>query len=518
MNNNLDITMAHDDALEENTALEENSISISPISKLERIDLMDILRGFALVGILFMNIEWFNRPTTELGNFDLSLTGMDYAAGWLIRVFIEAKFYKLFAILFGMGFAVMLIRAQKSDQPFTAWFIRRMVLLFILGMAHMVFLWSGDILHDYAFAGLLLLGVVLLLKTERLQKYNHSKLYLKIGLTMIVLPFVAAILAGLFFGVSRDQDKIVSDWNQRIEVRAKIEELKLLPEDITVSDVDHSEINSSDLIEERNEEEKNEDDMTHDELIMYKAEKRLKRINERAANKQEEISALTQKDYWAANNYRVDTALDNLKHTPIMGLLMLLPLFMIGYWFVSSGILNETEKHLLLFKNMTWIGLGIGLLLSMAALFPLSHPANKDAFEIRGVAQVIFGFSQYLMTAGYIGAIALITQTVTGKRFLSWLAPLGRMALTNYIMHSIILSSLFFGYAGDMYGLISRAPQMLIVVAIILFQVLLSRWWLKNYLYGPLEWLWRSMTYLKVLPMRIKQSPAKDESIELSAH
>jgi uncharacterized protein len=72
------------------------------------------------------------------------------------------------------------------------------------------------------------------------------------------------------------------------------------------------------------------------------------------------------------------------------------------------------------------------------------------------------------------------------------------------ILILIICGSLYFGYAGDMYGLISRAPQMLIVVAIILFQVLLSRWWLKNYLYGPLEWLWRSMTYLKVLPMRIK--------------
>jgi uncharacterized protein len=78
----------------------------------------------ALIGILLMNIEWFGRSILELGTFDESLTGFDHAVGWLIRCFVEGKFYKLFALLFGMGFAVMLLRARESGKPFGAWFTR----------------------------------------------------------------------------------------------------------------------------------------------------------------------------------------------------------------------------------------------------------------------------------------------------------------------------------------------------------------------------------------------------------
>ena len=86
---------------------------------------------------------------------------------------------------------------------------------------------------------------------------------------------------------------------------------------------------------------------------------------------------------------------------------------------------------------------------------------------------------------------------------MNWMAPVGRMALTNYIMHSVILTTLFYGYAAGLYGQISRAPQMLIVVAIVLFQVAFSSWWLGRYRFGPLEWLWRSLTYKEMQPMRI---------------
>ena len=123
---------------------------LAPVTERSRIDVMDILRGFALIGIAFMNIDWFNRSTTELRSFDESLVGLDHAVGWLIRAFIEGKFYKLFALLFGMGFAVMLIRAREVGKPFVAWFTRRMLVLMCIGLAHNTLLWDGDILHDYA--------------------------------------------------------------------------------------------------------------------------------------------------------------------------------------------------------------------------------------------------------------------------------------------------------------------------------------------------------------------------------
>ena len=163
--------------------------SLSPVEGINRIQVMDLLRGFAIIGILFMNIEWFNRPISELLSFDLNQTGLDWAAGWLVKIFIEGKFYKIFSLLFGMGFAVMLLKAQAADKPFGAWFSRRMLALFILGMCHLIFLWNGDILHDYAVGGMLLLGLVFLLRSKRFAKHNHPNTYLKIAIWMIALPF-----------------------------------------------------------------------------------------------------------------------------------------------------------------------------------------------------------------------------------------------------------------------------------------------------------------------------------------
>jgi uncharacterized protein len=86
---------------------------------------------------------------------------------------------------------------------------------------------------------------------------------------------------------------------------------------------------------------------------------------------------------------------------------------------------------------------------------------------------------------------------------LAKLASMGRMALTNYIMPSIILSSVFYGYAGGLYDEISRAPQILIVFAIVAIQIPLSSWWLKHYPFGQLEWSWRSLTYQTRQPFRV---------------
>jgi uncharacterized protein len=78
------------------------------------------------------------------------------------------------------------------------------------------------------------------------------------------------------------------------------------------------------------------------------------------------------------------------------------------------------------------------------------------------------------------------------------------MALTNYIMQTVMLAVIFHGYAGGLFGQVGRAPQMLIVIAIVVFQLYLSAWWLRRYRFGPLEWLWRSLTYRSVQPMRAR--------------
>ena len=196
------------EVLEQKSTIPPAMENLAPITISERLDAMDMLRGLALIGILLINIEWFNRAIASLGSQDASLTGLDHAIAWLIRCFVEGKFYKLFALLFGMGFAVMMIRAKAAGRPFGAWFSRRMIVLIALGFLHMVFLWSGDILHNYGVAGLLLLAWVTLLKKPRFQQYDNPKSFFTLSVVWLTIPIVMSVLAGIGFGLFNDTEDL----------------------------------------------------------------------------------------------------------------------------------------------------------------------------------------------------------------------------------------------------------------------------------------------------------------------
>jgi uncharacterized protein len=87
--------------------------SLAPIRAAERIAALDIIRGLALIGIFLMNVEWFTRPLTEFGTgVDVNQHGLSYLASWFVYTFVQGKFWTMFSLLFGMGFAVMLTRAR----------------------------------------------------------------------------------------------------------------------------------------------------------------------------------------------------------------------------------------------------------------------------------------------------------------------------------------------------------------------------------------------------------------------
>ncbi|TWX74251.1 DUF418 domain-containing protein [Colwellia sp. C1TZA3] len=182
---------------------------------------------------------------------------------------------------------------------------------------------------------------------------------------------------------------------------------------------------------------------------------------------------------------------------------MLLPIFILGYWLVSSSIMKHYQEHAGAFKVMAYVGIGLGTVLEVGGLLVAQHPVAKQVMLLQVVGETLFLIGQFVMTVGYFGLImALLTHNKWHKP-LAVFIPMGRMALTNYIMHSVILSSIFYGYAGGYFGAISRAPQMLIVFAIIALQLGFSRWWLNHYAFGPLEWLWRCLSYKKLQTMRL---------------
>jgi uncharacterized membrane protein YeiB len=494
---------------------------LSPVAPDQRINALDILRGFALIGILMMNIEWFSRPIADIGGFNTELSGLDYAVGWLVRCFVEGKFYKLFSLLFGMGFAVMLTQAMRKGKPFGAWFSRRMLVLFIFGLLHMIFIWQGDILHDYAFAGLLMLGLIYLLRKKRFEKFNNPRPILKLALWWLCIPMLVASLVGVGFGAFYDRESLSEQWQESQEMSGLVSQLEieaaqtkeLLTTELGESSEDTAEVlpdeeESTELVQA--ELDKVEEAVESEDIELTpqeQAQEIFESEEEHAKNLADEIAALRDGSFWEAIVFRTNASLIWLMFTPMFALTMLLPIFLLGYWLVVSGAIKDHAKHPKLFGYMARIGLGVGLVVTVGSLVILAHPGVEDIMPIQAVANVLFNGGQFFMAAGYLGLLIRLLDRPKWYKILAKLAPMGRMALTNYIMHSLILSSIFFGYGGGLYGEISRAPQMLIVLVIVMIQIPLSSWWLKHYQFGPLEWLWRSLTYKKWQGFRIVLKP-----------
>jgi uncharacterized membrane protein YeiB len=513
--------MSNEIALD-STSIKEQSVehpntesNVKPIAESERISVMDILRGFALLGILFMNIEWFNRPVSALMSFDFSQTGADYASSWLVMVFVQGKFYKLFALLFGMGFAVMLVRAQEKQQPFGWWFTRRMFVLFAIGLAHMVFFWGGDILHDYAVGGLFMLLFMLLLRTKRLSKFNNPTSMVKFGLGLLLVPLFAAMIGGIVFGASKDFSDMEKTWQERVEVNTLYEELKkdYVPEDniewpkqsgeeIGESTADASETDLSDTTSNNEDEAvKEREEKIEEPTIEERAQKRYENFVRNDAKLQREVHVIKNGSYSEVTDYRIDATLHSLGNTPFMALFILLPIFLIGYWFVASGKMRNIEENKSFFQMLAWIGLPVGLMINIGCALMLNHPATQNSMILKSAVYNMYHYGQLVMMFGLVGFVILASLRSRVSKLFNWMAPMGRMALTNYIMHSIILTTAFYNYGLGLFGQISRSEQMLWVVAIIAFQAIFSAAWLRVFKFGPLEWVWRSLTYMKLQPI-----------------
>jgi len=464
------------------SSLEPN---LQPLGKDKRIDALDILRGLALVGILLMNIEWFNRAIVSLGQADTSLSGIDHAIGWLIRCFVEGKFYKLFALIFGMGFAVMLLRAKKAGRPFGAWFARRMLVLLVIGLAHMIFLWGGDILHDYALAGFVLLAWV------TFKKSDNPRAYIKLALTWLMIPIFIISFGGVILGMVLNDAEYQDMWQNELAVFTAVEK-KLAYGIEDVSLINSAEQNQETSLETSTNKETNAQDIA--DAVQYRKDLQ--------ADILEEDTAFTQQDYWKATEYRFDFTVYKLMFSPVMALVVLMPIFILGFWLVMTEKITKHQQNQTFFKTLARVGLLAGIPLNIASILIIQHPAADISIVLQGVGQILFFIAQYMLSAGYLGLVVCALNKHRWQKILSVFSPLGQMALTNYLMHSVILTSLFYGYAGGQYGEISRAPQMLLVFGIIIFQLFFSKWWLNQYRFGPMEWAWRSLTYKKRQPMK----------------
>lgn len=179
-----------------------------------------------------------------------------------------------------------------------------------------------------------------------------------------------------------------------------------------------------------------------------------------------------------------------------------LGMFLIGLVIGRTYFYNKLREN----KNLLWKILAAGLIIGLPANYILSYLQGihvKDKFSLHGLKQTIaYAFGVAPLALAYASAIALLYLSAA-KKVLNVLAPVGRMALTNYIMHTIIGLFVFtkLGFHVTNWG-----PTMcsIFAVAVFLFQIIISTVWLKHFDYGPLEWIWRQLTYGKRLPLRRK--------------
>lgn len=409
-------------------------IELQPIPAGERIEAMDVLRGFALLGILLMNIEAFVGPlVASMDGLDPTLTGADRIVDAAICILVQGKFYLLFSLLFGMGFAVMMQRADARGQGFGALYLRRTLALLVIGLIHLLLIWSGDILTVYALIALPLLVVFRHVPTGQLP-------YWALALFALTIAMVAGLSA---MGVLAQLDPALAAIMQ--------------------------------------------DDLEKQSAQM-------------AQLMAEERAVYGSGSYAQAVAQRLQDAIVMVPYILLMGG-QILAMFVLGSWFVRSGAIAQPQLWPRLYAALRRVALPVGLSMMLLSFWMVPTTSFDRLDAASAMASLLMLTAAPLMSLGY--AAWILRGLDAGARWLRWLAPAGRMALTNYLGQSVVCTLVFYGYGLGYFEQLPRAWQVPFVVALFALQVMFSRWWLARYRYGPAEWVWRAVTYLRVPAMRI---------------
>ena len=473
--------------------------ALAPVQANERIHALDIVRGFALVGIFLMNVEWFTRPNSLLGSgVDVSQTGWDHVASWMIYTFVQGKFWTLFSLLFGMGFAVMFSRAEsagRTGKGFVTPYVRRLVALFVFGAAHFVLLWTGDILHDYAVTAAFLLlivtrswkgwlAVMVALAAIGAALYHFEGDVESIGMTAIFMVIVAMFMYFIHRG------PIARYWKGGVLLFSLIFVVNLGVLGVTTAYKSFApEPTAPQLLEKKKEQAEQEKNFAE----------RMKKRNENIA---EETRVFSGTSYVDSLRFRAKKFAEEVPSTASLSVFAL-PMFLIGFWFVRSGVIADWRRRLPLFHRLAAWTLTVGLAMTLTSVWLAPSYVPTAVYESRDwLANALFRWAMLPLSIGYFAAVICLLGTRLGETVLSPLRFAGQMALTNYIGATIVGTLYFSGYGLGHWGQVGRAGQVLFVVVVFAVQLLLSFLWLRYFRYGPLEWLWRAITYWTLPPMR----------------
>lgn len=430
---------------------------LSPAGENERLLPIDALRGTALLGILMMNIITFALPFAAMMNpatkavtvYTGEFSGLNFWLWVMQHALFDQKMMTIFSMLFGAGLVLMAGRAADRGANLRGIHYRRMLWLLVFGLLHAYFFWYGDILTLYAICGMLLYPL------RKLRPFT----LITIGSLSLVIPVVAFVLMGLALGY----------------VRGVADEAQAL---IAAGETPSS--------------------MQRDMLEAWTAARA--GFDPTPQQVADQVAAFrgTPLQVLRAN---VELALGvQLQMIPLWGLWRAGGLMLIGMAFMKLGIFS-CMCSTRFYTAMLALGYGIGL--------PIVAIGMLDQIEsgFDPIRQMILGWhynyvGSIAVSLGHIALVMLVYRSGVLKGLIERLASVGRMALTNYFAQTFICTFFFFGWGLGFFAMVGREWLVLFVLSIWAMQLAWSPWWLDRFRYGPAEWLWRSLTYGTIQPLR----------------
>jgi len=403
----------------------------------KRIVIIDILRGFALFGVLMVHLV-FSFSGWSFLSYEkailLPLSQFDTLVSEVVKFFFSNKFRGIFSFLFGLSFSIQMVRSIEKGIPYKKVFYKRMAILLLFGIVHSYLFWRGDILRWYVIAGLILLLI---------HKWKSKNL----------------LIAGIFFST------IFPIFNNILKK--------------FTGDISYPLISNEGFFQAMS-------GSSYSELLY--------------------------------GNFLFDFEHNFNLYYRLSFLMVILGQFMLGFWAGRNNVFKKHEYYRPIFKKMFWLGLilGIGgtgtvhLLKYLNAAEYIHLPSYvKMAMEVPDNIGIM------TLALSYICGITLLHEKPFWKNKLALFIPVGRMALTNYIMQSIICIAIFYGIGFGLAGMVSLIFILPLCLIIFGFQIVFSHMWLNKFHSGPLEWIWRSLMFGKKQPFLKNKSIIKKPQIIL---
>ena len=404
-----------------------------PTTAKERHVILDALRGLALLGIALANFPEFALWTFLSADEQQAMTtaDIDGVVRYMQYLLVDGKFYTIFSLLFGVGFSLILSRHPVSL------FMRRMLLLAVIGFCHLMFIWSGDILLLYACGGLLLPLFIRL----------KDKALLAVAVVLIVLPVGLDALTE-FGGIDFARPFYDAWWAEA----------------------------SRQGITEENFATWLRDADSYPKMFAFLCQGACERMWE---------------------------FVEGHRLPKVVGL------FMLGYLIGKHRLYARFEE--LPLRKVCFVAFAVGVPMSILYAWSATHghPWGQTVHSLLYAASVI------PMAAGYVTAMCMWYQICQlsarpkdacyqrDARIFNWLAAPGRMALSNYISQSLVGVLLFYGLGfglGYSFGLVYVE---LTAFAVFVLQIVVCKWWFRHFRFGPLEWVWRMLTYGRYFQFKV---------------